>query len=144
MTLTRFAHPRALPLPGASPRSAIARAVRKCAEFGGRASRSEYWWWILPVAAVHVVLLAPPLAAIDAPTAAATGTELAVPMLLDGLWLVLTLVPTLTVTVRRLHDTDRSAVFLLFVVVPLGPIVLAALLAMPSDPRGARFDPDPV
>ncbi|WP_295839636.1 DUF805 domain-containing protein [uncultured Microbacterium sp.] len=144
MTPTRFAHPRALPLPGASPRSAIARAARKSAELSGRASRSEYWWWILPVTVVHVALLAPALAAIEAPTAAATGTELAVPMLLDGLWLILTLVPTLSVTVRRLHDTNRSAVFLLLAVVPLGPFFLAVLLAMPSDPRGARFDAGPV
>lgn len=75
-------------------------AVRTCLfpkyfEFRGRASRSEYWWfqlfiWLSIAALTHF---------------GGTGVSYA--------GIGVTAVPQLAVTVRRLHDTDRSAWWML-------------------------------
>ena len=56
----------------------------------GRATRSEYWWCAL---VYHI----------------GVGTLLALNPVLFGLWAIVTLIPSFTVMVRRLHDTNRSA-----------------------------------
>ena len=102
----------------------IAVCIRKYADFTGTARRSEFWWFLLFVAlgggifqAIYVGL--------DAPL----GTTLA------SIWALLTLLPMLAVSSRRLHDTGRSAIQLLWILVPIaGPIVLALHF---SEPAGA-------
>lgn len=65
-------------------------------DFNGRASRPAYWWWFL-----FAILLAVAVSAMD-------GTIFEESMLLTlFVWLGLIL-PTLSVAIRRLHDTDRS------------------------------------
>ena len=88
----------------------IGACFSKYAEFGGRASRSEYWWWVL------FTFLA----------SAASGM---VSETLSGLFSLGVLLPYLAVGARRLHDTDRSAWFLLLWLIPLvGWIVLIVWL----------------
>ncbi len=67
-----------------------------------------------------------------------------------GYWLVWTiglivtlaiLVPFLAITWRRLHDTNRSGGLYFLALIPfVGPVILLVLLALPSNPAGARFD----
>ena len=49
-----------------------------------------------------------------------------------------------TAAVRRLHDTGRSAWWLLISIVPLiGSIILIVLLASPGEPNSNRYGPPP-
>ena len=110
--------------------------LRKYADFGGRASRGEYWFFVLFAALVT-------LGAVLGVFAAGAGPHppAVLPFVTPFVGLVLA-VPTLAVTVRRLHDTGRSGWWYVVGWVPLGGFVLLALLLT----RGTgdnRYGPDP-
>ncbi len=75
--------------------------TRKYATFAGRARRKEYWYFILFYCIALVAL-----AIVD--VIAGTYSEEAETGLFSALFVLATLVPVIAVTVRRLHDTDRS------------------------------------
>jgi uncharacterized membrane protein YhaH (DUF805 family) len=82
------------------------------ANFNGRAARAEFWWWSLVLFIVQGVL-----------ELALRGWSLA--WLFELLLSLALLLPTVAVTVRRLHDTNRSGWWLLIALVPLiGGVVL--------------------
>lgn len=84
----------------------IQSCFSKYANFDGRASRSEYWWFSL------FTFLASLAAGLVSDT-------------FGALFSLAVLLPSLAVGARRLHDVDRSAWFLLLWLVPLvGWIVL--------------------
>jgi uncharacterized membrane protein YhaH (DUF805 family) len=97
-------------------------AVKHCfnnyANFEGRASRSEYWWFALAVFLGSVVLSR-------------------VSLVLAVLWSLGTFVPHIAVAARRLHDTDRSGWFQLIAFVPVvGWIIVLVLLVLePKEPN---------
>jgi uncharacterized membrane protein YhaH (DUF805 family) len=87
----------------------------------GRASRAEYWWWWLLVAVLSAL------------------TEGSV---LGSLILLALFIPSVTVLVRRLHDTGRSGWSLLIVLVPfVGFIALLYFLVQPGDTASNRYGP---
>ena len=91
----------------------------KYADFSGRASRPEYWWYFLFIVLVSV------------------ATSM-VSHLLSGLFSLATLLPSIAVATRRLHDTGRSGWWQLICVVPLiGVIVLIVFLAQEGKSQGA-------
>lgn len=92
----------------------------KYADFDGRATRSEYWWWFL------FVFLA----------TLATGI---VNDMLSSLFSIAVLLPNLAVGTRRLHDIDKSGWFQLLWIIPiLGWIVLIYWAAQEGKERN-RF-----
>ena len=98
------------------------------AQFSGRASRSEYWWFVL--ASILVIFVA---AFVDGVAGTAVVTILAY------LYLV---IPQLAVTVRRLHDTNRSGWLLLLALVPLiGAILLFVWYVSPGDKKANQYGP---
>jgi uncharacterized membrane protein YhaH (DUF805 family) len=55
------------------------------------------------------------------------------------------IVPSLAVSFRRLHDTDRSAWWLLLVCIPIiGVIVVLVFMVLPGTVGPNRFGPDPI
>ncbi len=144
---------------------AIKVCFSKYADFSGRARRSEYWWFQLflflvqlPVQIVFWVLyfaaFVPVLAQADAngtiPESAfedlnwgpiVVGIVLAV---IVGLALFL---PTLAVTVRRLHDTGRSGWWVLLSVIPIvnyvGGIVVLVFTFLDSEQAENAYGPNP-
>ena len=86
------------------------RPLKKYVDFTGRAPRAEYWWFYLAMIVAYLVALT-----IDS----LVGVELLGPYgvvtCVLGLALIL---PSLAVTFRRLHDTNRSGWWILIVVVP--------------------------
>ena len=78
---------------------AIKLFFRNYYNFRGRSSRSEFWYAFLFVTLVGAVL----------------GYDEEVPVLsvLSCIWAIVTLIPLIAVTVRRLHDTGRSSVILI-------------------------------
>ena len=95
-------------------------ALRKYSTFEGRARRKEYWFFalcnFLAVVALTVVDMA-----------IGTFNEQAEIGLFGGVYLLAVLVPSIAVTVRRLHDTNRSGWWFLINFIPvIGSIVIMA------------------
>ncbi|MDQ0731496.1 DUF805 domain-containing protein [Arthrobacter sp. B1I2] len=125
--------PLELPYYGAPPADAVKRVFQKYAVFAGRASRSEYWWWFLASGLTSAVLNSINPNVVNGQV---TGSSA-----LGGLWFLATVVPSLAVAARRLHDANLSAWMLLLALIPvLGWIALVVLLAQRENPFGQRFD----
>ncbi|HBS56452.1 MAG TPA: DUF805 domain-containing protein [Stenotrophomonas sp.] len=109
--------------------------LKRYAQFSGRASRSEFWLFQLFIVIVSIPLYVLGFVAgyIDSQALALASTGLSLVM-----WLIF-VVPSLAVTVRRLHDTDRSGWWLLLTLVPIVSLVLLVFLVLPSTPGGNRF-----
>ena len=112
-------------------------ALRKYATFEGRARRKEYWFFALFNFLAVVIL-----SIVD--MGIGTFNEEAEIGLLGGVYLLAVLVPSIAVTVRRLHDTDRSGWWILLNFIPLiGSIVILVFTLLDSQPGGNRFGPNP-
>jgi uncharacterized membrane protein YhaH (DUF805 family) len=99
---------------------AVRSALNQYVGFKGRARRSEYWWFTLFTLLVEVVALI--FDAVAGTSFIAIIVELAL------------LLPSLAVSVRRLHDTDRSGWWLLIGLIPLvGLIVLLVFFCQDSN-----------
>jgi uncharacterized membrane protein YhaH (DUF805 family) len=110
---------------------AISAGFIKYVNFRDRACRSEYWYWTLFTIIAGIVA-----AIIDAKL----NTQL-----VSGLFDLVTLIPSLAIAVRRLHDLDRSGWWLLLSFVPLiGFIVLLVWYATKGTDGPNRFGPDPL
>lgn len=149
--------PLSRPLYGATWPQAIARFFQNYASFTGRASRSEFWWWVLTNALVGIAFQIVSTAAGDPLTFSAWPTpyvvwngaqsEAGVTTLVGAiatLYSLLTLLPGLALMWRRLHDTDRSGLWIFIVLVPLiGAIILLVFTVQGPRPEGSRFDRSP-
>jgi uncharacterized membrane protein YhaH (DUF805 family) len=117
---------------------AIQSGFRKYADFSGRASRSEYWWWALFAFLVYVV--ARVLDELIFPGSGRFGGSYMTFGILSGIIGLALFLPNWAVAVRRLHDTDRSAWWALLSLVPIiGAIVLLIFLASSGTPGVNRF-----
>lgn len=115
---------------------AIATGFRKYVDFTGRARRKEYWFWHL-----FYWLLLVALVILDGIIVNAGGRA-AMLTLLGSLALTL---PTLAVTVRRLHDTDHSGWMILITLIPLiGTIIFLVFMCRRGTAGSNRFGPDPL
>jgi uncharacterized membrane protein YhaH (DUF805 family) len=135
------------PLYGASFGAAVKRFFQKYADFTGRASRSEYWWWMLFYVLTLIVgeVLALVIGSIGA-TVNDDGTSTPGPLfwliaIVLLVWLLGTIVPHLALVWRRLHDANFAGPFFFLGFVPfVGGIVVLIFTLLPSNPAGARFD----
>lgn len=89
--------------------------LKNYAGFSGRARRKEYWMFIL-FHYLIVVVLAIPLIVIS--ENGNNETLMIIFGSIVGIYVLGTLIPTLAVTVRRLHDTDRSGWVILVRFIP--------------------------
>lgn len=111
--------------------------LKKYTVFEGRAQRKEYWFFIL-----FNILISLGLGMIDAVTG--TLNPHSGVGLLGGLYALAVLVPAIAVSVRRLHDTDRSGWWVLIALIPvIGPIVLLVFMALDGTPGDNRFGQNP-
>lgn len=118
--------------------------IRNWRNFTGRASPSEYWgvriillllrvlWWVVVLAIAQMGELTP-----DDPF---TQTLVAGIALVTIASTVLLAVPTLSLTVRRFHDTNHSGWNYLLFYVPFASFMASYYLARRSDSDGWRFD----
>lgn len=120
---------------------AIKSVYSQYATFEGRARRSEYWWFQLFFFLVYLVLVIPM-------TLLSSGNE---PNGLGVVFLVLffafvigTIIPMISVLVRRLHDTNRTGWWYWISLIPfIGGIWLFVLTVLESTPGDNRFGPQP-
>lgn len=108
--------------------------------FKGRSTRSEYWWVILASFILGFVLGIFNVITMDKTTVPPTPST-AYYIILAIICLA-TLVPSLSLCIRRLHDVGKSGWFLLIAFVPLvGSIYLIYLYCQPSDGPNQWGDP---
>ena len=116
----------------------IKTCIAKITTFSGRASRSEYWWWQL-----FQLLVATPILIIITVLLAANG-KFAGSFLLYVVSCVVLFLASLSVLVRRLHDTGHSGVAYFIVLVPfVGSFILLYWMLCDSTPGDNQYGPNP-
>ena len=111
--------------------------LKKYAVFNGRARRKEYWYYTLFNIIITIVLAV--IDSVAGSFSAATGIGL-----LGGIYALAMLIPGIAVSVRRLHDTERSGWWLLIALIPLiGAIVLLVFLVQDSKPGQNQYGENP-
>ena len=114
---------------------AISAGFRNYVNFKTRSARSEYWFWIL-----FVILVVIATSLVD--LAIAPGGSIQPLTTIAQLALFL---PGLSVSVRRLHDVDRSGWWILIGLIPLiGAILLLVWFCSRGTIGPNRFGPDPL
>ena len=150
----------------------FAQAIKTCfnryATFTGRATRSEYWWWIL-FCFLSIIAICIIAALIGVATAGRRGVGLfgfffLLPFII---FCIVILVPSWAVLFRRLHDAGHPGYWILLYLVPYvislfaalvgsqimsmlfgflsfaGSIVLLVFVLQPSQPYDNQFGPCP-
>jgi uncharacterized membrane protein YhaH (DUF805 family) len=113
---------------------AIQSGFRNYVGFSGRAARSEFWFWVL-----FAVLVGIATQVLDG---ILFGQQFGI---LSGIGALALFLPGLAVSVRRLHDRDKSGWFVLLYFIPLiGFIILLIWYCMRGTIGANRFGPDPL
>jgi len=110
---------------------AVSSGFSNYVNFAGRATRSEYWYWVLFVIVASIV-------------ASITDVVLGI-RLFKPIFGLAVLLPSIAVGIRRLHDLDRCGWWLLLNFIPLiGAIVLIVWFCSRGTVGANRFGPDPL
>ncbi len=125
------------PTPGVGFVEAVQTCFSKYATFEGRARRSEYWFYTLFIWLVQVVL------AVVGMIVLGTSPEDG-PNILMSIFSLATLVPSLAVFWRRMHDIGKSGAWFFLNLVPcIGSIVLLVFELTDSQPGENQFGMSP-
>jgi uncharacterized membrane protein YhaH (DUF805 family) len=128
---------------------------KEYANFRGRARRSEFWYFQLFISIIYFgAVFLSDLLLLFGGAAAAPGRSpsvgdsalfaLAVTIWsLLGLGAIVLFIPSLAVSVRRLHDAGQSGWWLLIGLIPGGGIVLLIFYVLDSQPGTNRWGPNP-
>jgi len=115
---------------------AIASGFANYVNFEGRAYRTEYWLWVL-----FTVIGSLATGILDA---AVFGYSPGGVSPLNTIFDLVTILPSLAVGARRLHDIDRTAWWLLLLITVIGSILLIVWFCFKGTPGQNRFGPDPL
>jgi uncharacterized membrane protein YhaH (DUF805 family) len=103
--------------------------------FSGRACRSEYWFWVL-----FALIGGAVTAGLDA---AIFGYRPGVSPF-NGIFDLVVFLPGIAVAARRLHDIDRTALWLLIALTGIGAILLVVWYCFKGTSGPNQFGPDPL
>jgi len=112
---------------------AISSCFRNYANFSGRAVRSEFWYWYIFVAVVLIVFGAINGSLYPGPLAMGPFSYVTMAIVLA------LILPSLAVSVRRLHDIDRTGWWVLIAVTAIGMLVLIYWACLPGTSDRNRF-----
>ena len=93
-----------------NPIEAVTSVFRNFANFNGRAQRSEFWWFVLFSFISQAILNFVPV--------------------LGPIYALALLLPSLAVTARRLHDTNRTAWWMLLYLIPVLGFIVLVIIAL--------------
>jgi uncharacterized membrane protein YhaH (DUF805 family) len=114
---------------------AIQSGFSQYVKFSGRASVREFWYWVL-----FLVICGIATSIIDA----FLFPSLTLVSPLNDIFAIATLLPSLSVAARRLHDTERSGWWLLLLLIPIvGTIVLIVWWIQKGVPDVNEYGPAP-
>lgn len=119
---------------------------RRYFDFAGRSRRMEYWMFVL-----FQVLVGTMIAAVFGTNTYQSGAAVqfnsvlsSTGALVQNAFSLASLIPGIAVTVRRLHDQDRTGWLVLLALIPLfGWFALFVLLLFTGTPGTNRYGPDP-
>ncbi len=135
------------------PGQAVKSVFSKYATFKGRATRSEFWWYYLFLVVVGLILFG-----IDSITGLTYGSstmtindtvyDVQGAGILSSIFWLVTLLPTLAVMARRLHDAGHSGLwiiwgYLLAFVCLIGAVILIVFWCQKSEPGDTKYGPHP-
>ncbi len=101
------------------------------ANFSGRDTKAQFWWFILGVVIIAVVLNL-------------LGEASPVFATLSVLFTIAVLLPSIGATTRRLHDTGRSGWWQVIQLIPFaGLAVIIYFTVQPSNPGLNAYGPEP-
>ncbi|MCC8380607.1 DUF805 domain-containing protein [Xenorhabdus sp. PB30.3] len=108
------------------------QVLKNYADFSGRARRKEYWMFSLfnMLALLAVCILG-----------AILGETIG--LILIVLYVLITFIPSLAVTIRRLHDTNHSGWWFLLNFVPLGGFVVFIFTLLEGTEGSNEYGADP-
>ena len=115
-----------------SPIEYYIQAFQKYGQFSGRATRAEYWRFYLVTVAVTIL-------------ASILDIALSIPSVsLSTIYFLVSFIPTISIQIRRLHDVNKSAWYMLlnFVII-IGWIWLLVLNIKDSTPGANKYGPNP-
>ena len=117
--------------------NAVRRAYSNYSTLQGRATRSDYWWFLLYQWLVYIFLVSVCVFASDFFKSEYFFTPLI-------LFVLLNVIPNFTILVRRLHDSSKSGywLLLLLITIPLCFLVILIFTLLPSDGDN-RYGADP-
>jgi len=128
-------------------------AIKSClaknyANFNGRASRSEYWWFILGLSLTYIAIFAGGFGLIFALQSSLSSDakfmSFGIILLLSGIIGLATFIPSLAVVVRRFHDQGHSGWMILLGLIPyLGGLVIFVFMLLDGEGQTNRFGPCP-
>lgn len=111
--------------------------LKRYAQFSGRARRKEFWMFVLFNTIISIIL-----SIID--RLIGTDYNNGSSGILQSIYSLAVLVPSLAVGARRLHDTGRTAWLLLLYLIPcIGWIILIVFWAQEGNPGPNQHGPDP-
>lgn len=115
---------------------------RRYADFSGRSRRKEYWMYqlFLLIVFVGLFLLMGGFASLESSEGGVFGGIFGI---LFFVGILATIIPTLAVTVRRLHDQDKSGWWWLIQLIPLGGFVLLVFMFLDGTAGENQYGPDP-
>jgi len=112
-------------------------ALTKYAEFSGRSRRKEYWLFMLMTIIVTMVLAAIDITIDTFDYEIGMGT-------LSGIFILIIFIPSLAVSVRRLHDTDRTGWWMLASVIPIINLIVMVFMCLKGTDGSNQYGSDPL
>lgn len=112
------------------------KVLKDCLVFEGRATRTEYWMFVLISLIISVIL-----GIVDGFIDYEVGYGIGI---LGFLYVLAMILPSIAVGIRRLHDSDKTGWFMLVLLIPgLGGLILLILMVLESTPGDNRYGPNP-
>ena len=110
----------------------ITTCFKKSFSIKGRACRSEFWWFQLLYSASYLIIIV------------TADTFESLSFFFIGI-LIITIIPLLTATIRRLHDVDKSGFFIFWSIVPIIGSFIVLFALMPEGTKGKnQFGKNPL
>ena len=106
---------------------AVASAFRRYFDFSGRSSRSEFWWFFLFCILLYMLAFSLTINEIGEPNP--TNPEEFLSQALTswfGIAVILTLIPSISLSVRRFHDINMSGWW--YVALQIAPSILSQFI----------------
>ena len=122
----------------------ITRPWRHYADFAGRSRRTEYFLFFIVLYGTICVLAL--LFGISGDFRSGAGLDAVggIAMAVLGLGFLASIIPSWAVTVRRLHDQDKSGWFALLTFIPyIGPLILLVMAFLPGTDGENEYGFDP-
>ena|SRR3989339_1642209 len=112
--------------------------LKKYAKFNGRSRRAEYWYFTLFNAIICIIL-----SIIDVLVISNSGTKITFGIL-SSIYSLAVLIPSIAVSIRRLHDIGKSGWMIFISLIPLiGSIWLLVLMVTNGNPGENKYGSDP-